>query len=85
MDQQDKVDKMTLLRALEMIDTCHPSEFYVTQREQWDAPNSKWNLRYSFDGGNTDGRLLTDKQLRLVLLKALAYDDLIKTMELKDG
>lgn len=73
----DPMGKLELLKAIEMIDARHPSEFCVSQSEQWDQPNSSWTVRYAYDTGNVSGRLISDRQLRLVLLKALAYDDLM--------
>ena len=84
MNQSDKISKETVLGALEHIDLRHPSEFYVSQEDQIDQPDAAWTLRYSYDSGNVTGRLLSDKELRLVLLKALAYDDLVANLGLKN-
>lgn len=81
MNHGDPIDKLTLLKALEMIDTLHPSEPYCSCDEQNDLPNSAWTLRYGFDCGDETGRILTDKQLRLIILKALAYDEVIQKLE----
>ena len=81
MNHGDPISKLALLRALEMLDSLHPSEVYCSIKEQDDLPDSEWTLRYGYDCGDETGRLLTDKQLRLIILKALAYDDLVKTVE----
>jgi hypothetical protein len=68
---------MLYLKAIEMLDGLHPSEFYVGHKEQHDAPGARWTLRYRYDGGNVEGRMFTNDELRTILLKALAYDALM--------
>ena len=50
----------------------------MNQRGQDDAPGAGWTLRYSHDGGDVEGRICTNEELRTILLKALAYDELMK-------
>lgn len=70
---------MTLSKEVfELLDTIDPSGLYLTQEEQWDAPDAAWTLRYRYDDGNANRRILTDKELRTILIKALAYDELMK-------
>lgn len=83
MNRLDRLDKVTLLKALELIDTLHPSEFCVSTQPQTDQPEATWTIRYAYDAGDSTGRLLSDQELRLVLLKALAYDDLVANLGLK--
>ena len=75
---QTHLPKMLYLKAIELLDGLHPSEFYVSQEEQRDASAAEWTLRYRYEGGDVDGRLFTNDELRTILLKALAYDEIMK-------
>tara|TARA_Y100000815_G_scaffold73848_1_gene62523 strand:+ start:284 stop:550 length:267 start_codon:yes stop_codon:yes gene_type:complete len=72
-----EVTKLQILDMIKEVDIRHPSEFYVSQQVQVDCDESTWTLRVDFDGPDSYGRVMTSMQLRAVLLKALAYEDLM--------
>lgn len=81
---QTHLPKMMYLRALETIDTCRPSQFFIwlgdddePQQEGWGVTEGdSWAVCIRDD--ENEFRLVTAQELRTVLLKALAYDELMK-------
>jgi hypothetical protein len=60
-----------LRRLLAEINMAEPGDVYVTTKEQWEHPKARWTVRYHYDDGNGNARLLTDDQLRALVREVL--------------